>query len=160
MKNSVALGAIITAIALVGCASPPLALERVGPAPRLARATPSEGHLLVQPAALPLTTLDDPDMSIRVDYKILSSDGALYRNIRCWGTEVWHHPTSVRLPAGLYTVEARATGYGRVRVPVVIEAVRTTTVCLNGQSDPRFDDSTAELVTLPNGAVVGWRARN
>jgi hypothetical protein len=160
MKHIRFVALVAAAAALAGCASsPPLALEQVGPAPSLVQSTPLHGHLLVQPAWLPLTTLDDPDMSIHTDYRILAEDGSLYRKVRGWAPNAEHDPAPVLLPAGQYTVEARAAGYGLVTVPVVIEPAQTTMLCLNGRADARFADSSAALVTLPNGAVVGWRAR-
>jgi hypothetical protein len=159
MKHVFLVALAVAATALAGCASsPPMALERVGPVPYLAQSTPGEGRLLVKPAWPALTTLDDPDMSIHVDYRILSENGALYRTVRCWAPDVDRDPAPVILPAGQYRVEARAAGHGRVIVPVVIETSRTTLLCLNGRADSRFEESAAELVTLPGGAAVGWRA--
>jgi hypothetical protein len=161
MKNTFSLALIVAAAALAGCASaPPLALERVGPAPFLAQSTPLQGQLLVRPAWLPLTTLDDPDMSIHTDYRILAEDGSLYRTVRCWAPDADRDPAPVQLPAGQYTVQARAAGVGQVAVPVVIEPAQTTILCLNGRADAGFGESSAGLVTLPNGAIVGWRARD
>ena len=95
MNSSVQILPLILALAipLAGCttsSSQSLALQRVGSAPDHLPGAPAEGLLLVNPDWLPLTSLDDPDMSVRASYKILSSDGALYRKVRVWGSE--HHP--------------------------------------------------------------------
>ena len=160
MKRLATFLPIGLAIVLAGCTSTShLTLDRVGPAPRAILSKAREGYLLVHPAWLPLTTLDDPDMSLQSICRILSSDGTLYRNVRIWAPNVSHEPAPIALPPGLYTVEARATGHGRVHVPVVIEADRTTVVRLNGQ--PRSEDLAAsDVVTFPDGSMVGWRAQD
>jgi hypothetical protein len=159
MKILVTILPMGLALGLAGCTSTsPLALDRVGPAPQAILAKAPQGYLVVSPALLPLTTLDDPDMSLRSNYRILSSDGTLYRNVRIWVPDVLHEPAPLALPPGLYTIEARATGYRRVSVPVVIEADRTTIVRLNGQA--RSEDLAAsDVVAFPDGSVVGWRAQ-
>jgi hypothetical protein len=160
MKNfALAFSALF---ALAGCTSssgPSLVANRVGPSPTVLPSQPGDGLLLVRPDWLPLTSLDDPDMSIRATYKILSDDGAIFRDVRVWAPEHQPEPTPIRLPAGLYTVEARASGYGRVGVPVKIEKERTTIVRLDGEADSSFEGSAAsQLVALPDGSIIGWRA--
>lgn len=69
-------------------------------------------------------------------------------------------PITVRLPPGRYVVYARAEGYGRVAVPVLVVSERLTLVWLRGPGLPEaggFPET--ELVRLPNGLPVGRRAR-
>jgi hypothetical protein len=102
--------------------------------------------------------MDDPDMSVRAICRVLSEDGGLYRTVRVWGAERDLEPAILRLPAGLYTVEARASGYGRVVIPVAIEKNRMTVIRLDGELDPSFEEASAsEIVALPNGSIIGWR---
>jgi hypothetical protein len=68
-------------------------------------------------------------------------------------------PMVVVLPQGNYKVLARADGYGRITVPVVINGGKLTEVNLetwNRKKTPVSNE--AAVVQLPNGYVVGWRA--
>jgi hypothetical protein len=71
-------------------------------------------------------------------------------------------PALVTLPPGTYHVEARAQDYAgvttRATVPVVVEAGRVTAVHLEGDWKPAGHPKASELVRLPNGHAVGWRA--
>ena len=70
------------------------------------------------------------------------------------------NPALVRLPAGVYTVRAQDDGYGWVIVPVVIKGGETTTVHLDARPLPPSEQINAtNSVRLPNGRIVGWRAR-
>jgi hypothetical protein len=140
MKLLGPLSSIGLALGVAGCSStPPLALDPVGPAPTVFLAKAPRGHLVLWPAALPLTTLDDPDLALRSNCRILSSDGSLYRSVRIWASDHSREPARVALPPGVYTVESRAAGHGRVAVPVVVEADRTTVVRLDSESHLRFE---------------------
>jgi hypothetical protein len=155
--------ALLIVLPLAGCttsSSVSLGHHRVGPAPAVHASATGEGLLLISPDWLPLTSLDDPDMSIRAVCRVLTEDGALYRTVRVWGAEHDLDPAILRLPAGLYTVEARASGYGRVGIPVVIEKNRMTVIRLDGELDPSFEAASAsEFVALPNGSIIGWREK-
>jgi hypothetical protein len=70
------------------------------------------------------------------------------------------HPMRVPLPEGRYIVVAASEAFGRVRVPVVIRARQLTQVFLTHEglrTHPNLPDS--ECVRLPNGTVVGRRAK-
>jgi len=68
-------------------------------------------------------------------------------------------PMTVPLPQGRYVVYARAEGYGRVTVPILIAASRTTVVFLEGKGLPEAPElPEAEVVRLPDGRPVGRRA--
>ena len=67
-------------------------------------------------------------------------------------------PPVVALPPGRYIVEARATDARRVRVPVAIEAGRTSIIHLDDNWKVPVSTPKDELVSLPSGSPVGWRA--
>lgn len=161
MKIYIAANCLGLALLVVGCASaPPLALDRVGPATELASARSNEGNLVVYSAWSPLMNMVDPDTPLHSDYAVLSSDGTIFRKVKNWQSKVLRDPASVSLPPGLYTVEADAADHGKVRVPVLIEAHRMTIIHLDGEPDGGFKGiAKSELVSLPDGYVVGWRAK-
>lgn len=153
------LGAAIVSM-LAGCSTTPVTLDRVGPSRELTSARRNDGDLVVYSAWRPLMNLVDPDTPLPSDYTILSSDGTAYRKVRNWVSKVMSAPASVSLPTGLYAVEADAADHGKVRVPVLIEAHRTTIVHLDGEPAGGFKGiAKSRLVSLPDGYVVGWRAR-
>ena len=59
-----------------------------------------------------------------------------------------------------YRVVAQANGYGRVTIPVVIEAHQTTVLHLEGggswPSEAEFNQTNA--VRLPDGQIIGWKS--
>jgi hypothetical protein len=66
----------------------------------------------------------------------------------------------VALPPGSHGVEAYAAGYGKVRVPVLMAAHRSKVVYLDRDpSHQREDMACSSVVALPDGTVVGWRAK-
>lgn len=149
---------------LAGCggARTALVLEPVGPVPSLAKTeSSSDGVLMVYSAceAGPNFGRRDPYRPVCSDYKILSSTGTLLRAVHNDSGTILQQPAAVSLPAGRYRVVARANGFGTVTVPVIIEAGRSTIVHLEGDSWPRTGpkDST-NLVHLPDGEAIGWRA--
>ncbi len=160
MKIHIAANCLGLALLLTGCASaPPLVLDRVGPSREPASARSNEGNLVVYSAWSALMNMTDPDTSLHSDYTILSSDGAVYRKVRNWQSKVLREPASISLPPGRYTVEADSAEHGKVQVPVLIEAHRTTTIHLDGEPEHDFSGvAKSELVSLPNGYVVGWRS--
>ena len=69
-------------------------------------------------------------------------------------------PVRISLPPGRYEVVARAAAFGTVRVPVVLEAGKTTFVHLDGSELTGASRSAAGFVTLPDGLIIGWRAKD
>jgi hypothetical protein len=69
-------------------------------------------------------------------------------------------PSLVQLPAGKYIVLAEAENGGMVRIAAIIEPGKLTTVNLEYNKPSQRDPSKSnnDLVRLPNGSVVGWRA--
>lgn len=160
MKIQIAASCLGLALLLTGCASaPPLVLDRVGPSKERASVTSNEGNLVVYSAWSPHMNMADPDTQLHSDYTILSSDGAVFREVSNWHSKILPEPAFISLPAGRYTVEADSAGHGKVQVPVLIVAHRTTTVHLDGEPGHGFRGvAESELVSLPNGDVVGWRS--
>ena len=156
--NSVLVCAVATGL-LAGCASQPIILPAVGPQ-NLATdyGRHGEGRLQV------FTETDEFEVSQDVpyfphrDYWIYSADQKRIK--RVWNSENHEDetPTIVSLPAGSYEIRADAEFYGPVRVPVVIRANRLTKVVLQPGYMPGLNVADSDLVRMPDGYVVGWRA--
>ena len=68
-------------------------------------------------------------------------------------------PSLVQLSAGTYVVRAKAENSGMVKIAVIIKPGQLTKVNLEHDGKYRIPPgNTADLVRLPNGQVVGWRA--
>jgi hypothetical protein len=150
---------------LVGCSSTPVALAPVGPNPVGVQRTASKGELQV------FSNLDeqsddqnqgseDPVWHQHTDYRIYDLHGKLVKRV---DNTIGHYeqaPRLVALPAGKYLVKAQAKDYLRVEVPVTIEPGRVTRVHLDDNWKLPADTSKRELVSMPNGNPVGWRAES
>ena len=154
-----------TAILYSGCASEPntVALDAVGPAQVLKPgfASIDQGTLVVYSAADPSPDFSarDPYRPIYSNYEIYSMDGRLLKKIHNNDDTMLQRPVGVGLPAGKYSVQARANGYGLVSVPVMIQAGRNTVVHLEGGSNfGNHPANDTNMVRLPDGRIVGWRA--
>ncbi len=146
---------------LASCAGSrgPLVIGPVGPeTSRRIEATPT-GYLKVYSA-----TEDHKDGNMHyfphTSYSICTEDGKILRKV---ANAIGVHdedPALVELPAGTYTALAESKCYGMVKVKVVIERGKLTTVNLEcNQPSPRDPTkSVHDSVRLPNGSVVGWRA--
>jgi hypothetical protein len=134
-----------------------LVLEPVGP-PVAPAATAAFGTLVVFSAySVHAPALGEPDNRQRyTDYRIFSPTGQLLRTIVNDAGLAVAAPVPVNLPPGSYEVVARANGYGVIKVPVVVAEGQATTLHLEGGG---FAPAGAgEVVRLPDGQVVGWRA--
>ena len=132
----------------------------VGPPPFKQASHMPEGELVVYSAFDPGMT-SDPDASTHhSDYRIYSADGKQLQYVHNWVGTFIEDPAVVSLAPGRYNVEARAAASGAVTVPVMIEAGKTTSVHLDRSNlaDGR-QPSESELVRLPDGWIVGWRAK-
>jgi hypothetical protein len=93
------------------------------------------------------------------DYNILTKNGRPLERVHNNTGTLLQDPVAVELPSGKYQVIALANGYGRVTIPVVVEAGRTTMIHLEGggfwPDESLFNETNA--VRLPDGLVVGWR---
>jgi hypothetical protein len=160
--SPLALLALCAAAALTGCVQGrrPLVLDTVGPAMANHSVVETNGSLVVFSAFDP--TPHFSSLSYRIyytDYRVLSEDGTLLQSVQNDTGTALEGPKTVSLPPGKYCIVARANGYGRVTVPVLIEARRTTTVHLEGSAASETGASAVheELVRLPDGRIVGWR---
>jgi hypothetical protein len=101
---------------------------------------------------------DDPVWYQHSAYIIYDEQGKRVRHV---GNTVgkWDEtPQIVTLPAGRYTIKARAEGCLAVKVPVLIETGKTTVVHLeSGWRAPTAPPGT-DLVRAPAGYAVGWLA--
>ncbi|HUA39911.1 MAG TPA: hypothetical protein VMA35_16065 [Candidatus Sulfopaludibacter sp.] len=152
-------------IFLAGCAtgSCGLALDTVGPMPaQTAMVNPTNGTLVVYSAFAMNADFNsrDPYRPEYSDYKIFTTNGELLRQVHNDSGTVLQDPATVELPTGGYRVVARANGYGRLMIPIIIEAKRTTVLHLEGggawPDKSVFNQTNA--VRLPDGRIVGWRA--
>ena len=171
MKFSATILALLAAALLSGCGTGPgpngLVLDPVGPA--LLPSTPMtdsvspNGTLVVYSAYRRNADFNarDRNRPEYSDYEIFSSAGALQQRIHNNSGTILQEVVPVTLPAGKYKVKARANGHGFVVIPVVIEAGRSTVVHLEGggfwPNESVFNQTNA--VRLPDGLVIGWKAR-
>lgn len=154
-----------TAILYSGCASErnTVALDAVGPA-QLSKPVPptaDQGTLIVYSAANPYPDFGarDPYRQVYSNYEIYSTDERLLKKIHNNDNTMLQRPVGVGMPAGTYTVQARANGYGLVSVPVMIQAGQSTVVHLEGGANfGNRPASDTNMVRLPDGRIVGWRA--
>jgi hypothetical protein len=162
-------GLVLLLLGSSGCANfqKDLVLDPVGPPPaHPIAAVSTNGSLVVYSAGAAV-----PDLSAEISgnpsddweysgYRILSPDGKLFKFVPNNAGTVQLHPQKIELPAGRYVVVARANGYGRVSVPVLIAGNRITTLHLDAGGfspvEPGFNQT--NTVHLPDGSVVGWRA--
>ena len=132
--------------------------QAVGPRLQSLQNGAGNGSLLVYSAWDGLDTLD-PDHEKHTGYAIFSTRGTMIESVRNRCGSFDQEPMVVSLPVGTYRVEARATNLGFVSIPVQIEENQTTIVYLDGMTKPRgVDPSDGNLIKLPNGQIVGWRA--
>jgi len=133
----------------------------VGPSPRNPPVASTNGSLVVFSALDPNAHFNSlPYHLFYSDYKILSAEGKLLRNVHNDSGKALEGPVSVTLPAGSYQVVAPANGYGTVTVTVLVEANRTTTLHLDGGGSwpNRASMLESNPIRLPDGRIIGWRA--
>ena len=149
---------------LAACANPsqPLTTEPVGPVPSInsqsTRESASVGYLRVYTAR---EEVGDGYHDFRpyADYTILSSDGRVFRKVVNSVAYQSVGPANVELPTGTYTVVGEGEFYSSVQIPLVIKSGQVTLVHLDGGwTRPVANARARDLVKLPNGEVVGWRA--
>jgi hypothetical protein len=165
--KSVSIFCVLTIGTLLsGCASDRsgLVLDPVGPPPGQSSTTSSStnGTLVVYSAYDVDANWNarDPRRPVYSDYKIFSPDGNLLRAVHNNSGTILQDPVPVELPVGKYRVMANANGYGRITIPVVIEAHQTTVLHLEGggswPDESVFNQTNA--VRLPDGQIIGWKS--
>ena len=155
------VGASLAAIAIIasGCSSPkPLVLhDSVGPARTAAPAAGGAGSLVVYSAWDRFDTLD-AEHPKHTPYTVRSERDGTVAHVHNQTGTFGQDPISVSLPAGHYSLQARATNVGPVRIPVVIRSGQTTVVYLDGSTAPAEAwRAEADWLRQPNGLIVGWK---
>jgi hypothetical protein len=156
--NASVLSAALALAILSGCASPPIVLAPVGPAPVEKTAHVSTGRLQVFSAAEARADGDDTYYYPHTGYSIFSDVGRRLKYVNNHVGTMDESPAVVPLPTGHYRIVAQSEAYGRVTVPVVIESGRTTTIHLERDWKPAANLS-RNVVRLPDGEAVGWSAK-
>src|SRR5882757_2381843 len=152
---------VATAILVGSCASAPPTIvhETVGPGAAVASPQEHNGFLTVYSATEWTTNDDGPSLLNYTNYQIEAADGTLFKEVSNGDYE----PTRVTLPKGAYTVLAWSDTSGEVSVPVAIEAGKITVVHLETEQDWKEASvriRSADLVWLPHGQPIGFRARH
>lgn len=143
---------------LTGCTSTPVVLAPVGPSPAAIDQAGSNGQLVVFSAWEGHTEGNNPVWYQHADYRLYDEHGRRLRYVDNTVGNYERTPRAITLPAGKYLVKAEADDYLQVEVPVVIKAGRTTRVHLDGDWKPPRATPGTELVSVPAGYPVGWRA--
>jgi hypothetical protein len=154
MKSSYIIAGAALALILGGC-STLVAVAPVGPNPAALSNHAKLGQLQVFSALVGRTEGDNPTWFQHGNYTILDSHGNMVTHVANRVGKYALSPQLVSLRPGKYIIKAEARDYFRVRIPVVIEAGRTTRVHLDDTWKP-MDAKATELVSLPSGTPVGW----
>jgi hypothetical protein len=151
---------VATALLVASCASAPPTIVHETVGPGLAVVNQEHNGFLTVYTATAWTTDDDgPSLLSYTNYQIDAADGTLFKEVPNGQQE----PTRVILPKGTYTVVAQSDTSGMVSVPVAIEAGKITVVHLEREIDWKEASAgirSADLVRLPNGQPIGFRARH
>ena len=132
-------------------------LQPVGPPPQLNAHSENTGYLVVYSA---WSHFVDPGSTGHHSRYTLSADGgSLSKVIINHADRFDEGPLRVPLAPGQYHVSARSAHFGRVSVPVIIQARQTTYVYLDGASHLQLPSAQqTDAVRLPDGEIVGWSA--
>lgn len=144
----------------VSCASEPVTVKPVGPAPVSGSNISSTGSLQVFSATETHQIGENCYYYPHTGYKIFSESGKLLRYIPNHSCVEDETPSYVSLPAGHYTVKAESIFYPTVMVPVIIKEGRMTQVHLDSDRKLPANASEDQIVRLPDGRVVGWNGTN
>ena len=146
---------------LTSCTTSPVQVQAIGPKPPVIHYSGGAGYLVVYTD----TEAEHLDKGLpyylHTSYIIKTQAGARVRWVPNHLGDMDQSPEVVSLPSGTYQVVAESRDYGRVYVPVVIEAGQTTEVHLEGPGYWKPGESEAngrDWVRLPDGEPVGWRA--
>ncbi len=153
--------AVVMLPLLVACAAPSNSrmFGPVGPQPVTSAELSPKGYLKVYTAT---EDHDDGDLHYfpHTGYTIYSEDGE--RVVQKVANAIGIHdqcPSLVQLPVGKYVVRAEAERNGMVRIAVLIKPGLLTVVDLEYDAKQNIHHSNiSDLVQLPNGQIVGWRA--
>ncbi|MES2309714.1 MAG: hypothetical protein V4507_12735 [Verrucomicrobiota bacterium] len=136
--------------------------KAVGPIPLDARlrSVPLNGYLKVY-----TSTDEKNDGDIKYyphsNYDVYCLDGKRFTTI---SNSIGIHdeePVRAELPKGTYIVRAGSDRDGIVKIPVVIEAGKTTVLNLEDRDHGMPKKlASGEAIRLPSGQVVGWRSKS
>jgi hypothetical protein len=158
-KIMILIGAAIIPL-FAGCASQPVVVSPVGPAPVSFNHVGERGYLRVFSATETHVIAENTYYYPHTGYTIFDRSGAVVKYVRNHTGSTDESPALVSVPDGEYNVVAESESYGRVTVPVVIEDGRTTVVHLDRNwrlaSKTTFTAINKKLVRLPDGETVGW----
>lgn len=130
-------------------------LEPVGPAPRAGDLPDNRGYLVVYSAWS--NFVDQGSTGHHSRYTINADDGTLSREVINHVDRFDEGPVQLPLAPGSYHIRARSAHFGRVNVPVNIQARQTTFVYLDGNRHPEAPPAGQNsAVKLPDGEIVGW----
>jgi hypothetical protein len=151
---------VATAVLVASCASAPPTIvhETIGPGPTIVNEE-HNGFLKVYSATESMADDDGFSLLRYTNYQIDAADGTFFKEVPNDDQE----PTRVILPKGTYTVVAQSDTSGKVSVPVAIETGKTTVLHLEREKDWKDVAAgirSADLVRLPNGQPIGFRARH
>ena len=171
IKSSMVVAAIVLGVA--GCATAPVVLTPVGPNPARSAETSANGKLEVFSAVqqsdeqenIPLEEgiigIVVPSSRVsyqRTDYNIYDAHGRRVEHVFNNLDSREPVPRVVALAPGRYVVEAESRDALLVRLPVEIEPGRVTKVHLDDAWEISASTPRSELVSMPSGSPVGWRA--
>lgn len=159
-KNIAYIGAVIIPL-LAGCASPPVALNSVGPAPaKDAGKQFPIGCLRVYTATDTHEIAENTYYYPHTAYRIYTEDGKLWKYIPNHTGDMDESVANVQIPEGSYRISAQSEAYNLISVPVVIRGAQTTEVHLGTHWKAPSNAPTNELVYLPgrHPYPVGWKS--
>lgn len=159
MKTSILLilGAAMASL-LVHRAAAAEILRPVGPNPSEWQNPAATGQLEVFSALKWRSEGDNPPWRQHTDYYLYNQAGREVKHVNNTVGYYAQAPSVISLPAGNYTVKARAKGALWLKVPVMIKPGEITRVHLDGGWQPLAGTPTTEVVTSPAGYPVGWRS--
>jgi hypothetical protein len=145
---------------LVGCASaPPAAIVGpVGPSSVDRPAAVASGRLRVYSATETHADGDNTYYYPHTDYFVYDTTGKVLQSVHNHVGSMDEAPAWVLLPAGTYQVRARDQRLGLLTIPVVVRPGQTTVLHLDDCWTPAIRRDGPELVRLPDGEPIGWRA--
>jgi hypothetical protein len=164
MKSVRFFSAAAMVLGLAGCATAPVVLAPVGPNPAGGERAASTGSLQVFSRMVQQSddqNLGGDGVSVwyqHADYDIYNARGQRVKHVDNSAGHYETAPRIVNLPPGSYMVAAEAEDAVRVRVPVKIERGRTSRIHLDDNWKPPATAPRDELVNMPSGSPVGWRA--
>lgn len=156
LKLSILFGSAAV-FTLAGCASHPLTVSAVGPAPAGAEHASSRGYLQVFTDVERHEIGDSTYYFPHTSYDLLTDSGRHFKLVMNHLGDMDEKPTVVDIPPGKYKVVAQSANCGPVTVPVLVTDGHLTVLHLDGDWKPPVNTPTNQLVYLPDGEPIGWQ---